>query len=317
MRIVLWVILALAGVLPAAQAAPTPTSIQDRQYYSLRQIASELGMKYEGAAAKVQLSDSAGNRIVVYPNKRFATLNGIQVTLDFAPVWKNSQGYLSVSDFKYLVDPVYRRAALKGKRPRTIVVDAGHGGNDKGTSGKRSSEKYLTLIYAKKLQAKLQKLGYKVIMTRNSDTTLGLERRSEIARNADADLFISVHMNWASPSTVSGVETFALTPAGAPSSSDSTPRTTWYRGNAMVGNSGALAFSVQRSIVRQLKPVDRGVKRARFVVLTGNSCPAILIECGFVSNRTEENKLHSSDYQDKFAAAIADGINRYCQRLPR
>ncbi|HKN36783.1 MAG TPA: N-acetylmuramoyl-L-alanine amidase [Terriglobales bacterium] len=212
-----------------------------------------------------------------------------------------------------------------------IVVDAGHGGWDLGTVGRKGLlEKDLVLDIAQRLGDLLQsRLGAEVIYTRAFDTYVPLERRAEIANEAQADLFVSVHGNYSDHETARGVETY-YTNYSAPANSleiekrenataNHVPNASALTGVALkerTEESRHLAASVERELYATLSPKnpglrDRGVKEAGFVVLTGTSMPAILAEVSFVSSPTDEDNLQSSSYRQKIAQALYKGIARY------
>ena len=128
---------------------------------------------------------------------------------------------------------------------RTIMLDIGHGGKDRGAAGRSSLEKNITLRLGRRLGAILGACGYRVILTRNSDVYLDLDKRSALQRKYGADLFLSLHINSAADRSVKGVETFCLTPAGAPSSNGGKTIWTKYNGNAFDSNNIVLAFSAR------------------------------------------------------------------------
>ena len=148
-------------------------------------------------------------------------------------------------------------------------------------------------------------------MTRAADSTLSLQARAGLCEKFRPDLFISVHCNAASQKTINGIETFAMTPAGCASSSDSRPSSARGSGNAFDKNNYRLAYEIQKALVRNTKAEDRGVKHARFFVLRNATCPAVLIETGFISNQREGALLNRADYQAKIVNAIVLGILNY------
>jgi N-acetylmuramoyl-L-alanine amidase len=172
-----------------------------------------------------------------------------------------------------------------GKR---VVIDPGHGGRDKGAirSGVRESD--LNMRVAKKLEANLKARGYSTVMTRRSDTFVSLTRRAMIANSYRNAIFVSIHFNATRETWVRGAETY-------------------YAGSA--GRS--LASSIQRQLVSRLRLRNRGVRMARFTVLMQTNCPAVLVECGFISNASERKRCTTSSYQTSAALAIADGIKNY------
>ena len=172
----------------------------------------------------------------------------------------------------------------------TIVVDAGHGGIDRGGQpGQRTTEKIYTLAVAQKLASKLRSAGFRVVMTRSGDYFVGLSQRCSIA-NAERDAaFISVHFNAAPRVGASGVETYYYS-----------------------GRSRSLAEAVHREVLRVMGTENSGIRQRGFYVIRHTSCPAVLIESGFLTNPAEVRRLGSSDFQDSLAGAMARAIiSRY------
>ncbi|WP_153730568.1 N-acetylmuramoyl-L-alanine amidase [Sporosarcina obsidiansis] len=178
-------------------------------------------------------------------------------------------------------------------RDRIIVVDAGHGGYDPGTSKNGQTEKAITLKVAQKLEAKLKNAGAKVLATRSSDKYLSLEQRTEFAKKNYAETFVSIHVNSAG-SSAKGTEVFY--------DSSTNPNGT---------ESRDLATFIQRNIVQKANMVDRGVKNERFYVIRNNNVAAVLVELGFLSNADDYKKLTSDKYADIYADAIYQGIYQY------
>jgi N-acetylmuramoyl-L-alanine amidase/putative methionine-R-sulfoxide reductase with GAF domain len=212
-----------------------------------------------------------------------------------------------------------------------IVVDAGHGGWDLGTVGRRGLlEKDLVLEIAQRLGKLLQsRLGADVILTRNDDNYIPLDERAAMANQSQADLFVSVHANYSDLPSARGVETYYTSFFSAPNSKDIESRqsSTDSKNAATVAVSGGdlhdrieqsrrLAASVQRSLYGTLSVQnpglrDRGVKEASYVVLTETAMPGILAEVSFVSSPADEQKLRSDGYREQIAEALYKGIARY------
>jgi len=166
----------------------------------------------------------------------------------------------------------------------TVVLDAGHGGIDKGARGVDGSlEKKYALDTAKRVEKGLRRAGYRVIMTRRSDYFVPLPTRAAISNRQRGAVFVSIHYNWARNSGAQGTETFYY-------SSKSYP----------------LAANIQRELSRVSN--NRGVKRARFHVLRNNVRPAVLVEGGFLSNAYEARKIRSPFYRQRIADAVVRGI---------
>jgi N-acetylmuramoyl-L-alanine amidase len=206
-----------------------------------------------------------------------------------------------------------------------IVLDAGHGGWDLGTVGKKGLlEKDLTLDIVQKLGQMLEeKLGADVIYTRQDDSYLPLEKRAEVANVARADLFLSVHANYSDLTTARGVETYytnTYSSVKARSTDDlaALKEVNWTGVNIRekVTGSHRFAADVQQALYGGLMSQNpdvrnRGVKEAQYVVLTGTQMPAVLAEVSFVSSPADESKLQSSEYRQQIAESLYRGIAKY------
>lgn len=291
-------------------------TVAGQGYANLYDVAMRHSMRF-ARTKTARVLTSRTDRLTVYQEKRYMFLNGVRISQCFSPILRAGTLYVSSLDLARTLDPLL--GSRKGFRHsvRTIMLDIGHGGKDRGAAGKSSFEKDITLRLGRRLAAVLRACGYRVIMTRNSDLYLDLDQRSALQRRYDADLFLSLHINSAADRSVKGIETFCLTPAGAPSSNGGKTVWTKYNGNAFDSNNIVLAYNVQRSLLSRTGAVDRGVKRARFAVLRDIRCPGVLIEVGFLSNRQEELNLNSAAYIEKLARGIADGVIQYHHSLSR
>ncbi len=223
---------------------------------------------------------------------------------------------------------------LRARVPKMrIAVDAGHGGWDLGTVGRRGLlEKDLVLEIAQRLGKLLEsRLGATVILTRDDDNYIPLDERAGMANQSQADLFVSVHANYSDLPSARGVETYYTNLFSAPNAKDLETRAGKTDGKTDGKNSAALspadlhekiqqsrrlAASVQRSLYGTLSVEnpglrDRGVKEASYAVLTETSMPGILAEVSFVSSPTDEQKLRSDGYREQIAEALYKGIARY------
>jgi len=241
--------------------------------------------------------------------------------------------------------PTKEDLQLRARIPKLrIVVDAGHGGWDLGTVGRRGLlEKDLVLEIAQRLGKLLEnRLGMEVIYTRQDDNYIPLDERAAIANQAQADLFVSVHANYSDLPSARGVETYYTNFFSAPGSKEAgskdagskdaaskdidarlsgikpavTPTLSPADLHDRIEQSRRLAASVQRSLYGTLSVQnpglrDRGIKEAGFVVLTESAMPGILAEVSFVSSPTDEQKLRSDGYREEIAEALYKGIARY------
>jgi N-acetylmuramoyl-L-alanine amidase/putative methionine-R-sulfoxide reductase with GAF domain len=206
-----------------------------------------------------------------------------------------------------------------------VVLDAGHGGWDLGTVGKKGLlEKDLVLDIVQRAGQLIEsKLDAHVIYTRQDDSYIPLEKRTELANVAAADLFVSVHANYSDLSTARGVETFysrMYSSLKARSAEDDAAlkQIDWTKVDlrVKVRDSQKLAADIQQALCGALVASNpdlrnRGVKEAQYVVLTGTQMPAILAEVSFVSSPEDEAHLQSSEYRQRIANALYRGVAKY------
>jgi N-acetylmuramoyl-L-alanine amidase len=181
------------------------------------------------------------------------------------------------------------------------------------------AEKDFALDVARKLRPLLQAKGLRVVMTREGDYFVPLEVRAKIANSARNSIFVSIHFNATNDDpNASGFEIFSFTPRGAPSTSDTNVNEKSFNmqpGSSVDAQSMALSACIYHSVLGQLREYDRGIKRARFAVLRLTKVPAVLIECGFLTEGGESKLISNKDWRSKLAAAIGAGIENY-QELP-
>jgi len=221
-----------------------------------------------------------------------------------------------------------------------VVVDPGHGGEKEGAvSAEGALEKDLTLQIARRLKARLERQGTRVLLTRGGDESVPLAQRAALANAERADVFVSIHLN-AMPGSARrkarGVETYFLSAdasdasATAVAARENADRLSGEpepdRSDAVAGilsdledtanlsESSRLAYALHESLVRGAGGEDRGVKQAPFYVLAGARMPAVLLELGFLSNPEEGRRLRSASYQESLARAIADGLSAWRAR---
>jgi len=217
----------------------------------------------------------------------------------------------------------------------TIVIDAGHGGKDPGTTGYKIKEKDITLDIAKKLGNLIKRnLGLHVVYTREEDDFIPLWQRTKIANNAEGKLFISIHVNSATGNTsIKGYETYLLRPGKTNNAIEVVERENAVieleqknhqyvdftnenyiiasmAQNTFMKESEDFAALIQKQLKKTLKKQskDRGVKQAGFHVLVGATMPNVLIEVGFLSNKQEAHNLSKSYYRRQIAEAIFQAI---------
>ena len=345
------------------QYEPGHLANPERFYFDLRdtQLAAELqGKSFEGDAllSHIRIAQPvSGMTRIVLEARATSNLSTPQVSLERDPyrlviqVSKNGAAPKSAvnlfptapeaekTKLAIVVPPPTKEdLALRARVSKMrIVVDAGHGGWDLGTVGRRGLlEKDLVLEIAERLGKLLEsRLGADVIYTRQDDNYIPLDDRAVIANQAKADLFVSVHANYSDLPSARGVETYYTNFFSAPGSKDlppnptpkeaamrsmpkniPTPTLTPAELHDRIDQSQHLANSVQRSLYGTLSVLnpglrDRGIKEAGFVVLTESAMPGILAEVSFVSSPKDEQKLRSDGYREQIAEALYRGIARY------
>jgi N-acetylmuramoyl-L-alanine amidase len=229
------------------------------------------------------------------------------------------------------IDPAVLPLAL-----RTVVLDPGHGGENRGTMAPFGLvEKEVTLDIARRARQLLESSSFAVVMTREDDRSLSLKQRAEAASAARGDIFVSIHVNWLDKPERRGVETFYLGATDDPylealaarenrdsgySLADSREILEQVYAGVRQEQSRNLASAVQQTLYDALSRVngsvtDRGVKSAPFGVLTHTEMPAILAEVSSVSNDVEARLLTTPIYRQYLAEAIVAGIQAYANRL--
>ena len=215
-----------------------------------------------------------------------------------------------------------------GNKKYTIVVDAGHGGHDSGARGNGYNEKDIALQVATKLANNLRQ-DYNVIMTRNSDFFVPLDTRAKIGNDANADFFISIHLNSSSSSSANGTEVFYFSKKdqgsyaaqvakfenkvdgsyGDVPFSDFILNDIFYRKNQKT--SQAIAESVLDGLINLTGLRRRGVLGANFAVLRGSNSPSILVELGFMNNYSDLSHYLTPEGQERAASTIGDAIRKF------
>jgi N-acetylmuramoyl-L-alanine amidase len=220
-----------------------------------------------------------------------------------------------------------------GLKVGRIVLDPGHGGHDTGTIGPGGlKEKDLVLDIALRLgQLITERMGAEVIYTRTDDTFVPLETRTEIANEAKADLFLSIHANSSRLRTAAGPETFYLNFTTDPNALEVAARENAPSTRSIhelqdlvlkiarkekVQESREFAASIQKALYSGLRSgKNRGIKKAPFVVLIGAQMPSVLVEVAFLSNPREERLLKQPDYRQRLAEALYRGLFQYASTL--
>jgi N-acetylmuramoyl-L-alanine amidase len=215
---------------------------------------------------------------------------------------------------------------------RTVVIDPGHGGEELGTQGPNGTvEKEITLAVARRLRTLIERrLGLKVFLTREDDRTLSLDERSAFANNHRADVFLSIHANYAVRPALKGAEVYYLTveraDAEARKKADANGTTLpalgggsraidlilWETAQARyLEQSAALAGFIEQALATRVEMSPRAVQQEPFRVLVGANMPAALVEIGYLSNADQETQLATAAYQDQVAQSLLDALVKF------
>ena len=219
-------------------------------------------------------------------------------------------------------------SSTRGNKKYTIIVDPGHGGHDSGARGNGYNEKDIALQVATRLANNLRR-DYNVIMTRDSDFFVPLDTRAKIGNDANADFFISIHLNSSSSSSANGTEVFYFSKKdqgsyaaqvakfenkvdgsyGDVPFSDFILNDIFYRKNQKT--SQAIAESVLNNLINTTGLRRRGVFGANFAVLRGSNSPSILVELGFMNNYSDLSQYLTPEGQERAASTIGDAIRKF------
>lgn len=281
---------------------------------SLKELSASYGFPRPRPVKDTLTLKSKYTEIVFHADGRRILFNNILVWMNAGSEAAGGEWHVATIDADTVLAPLLRSSDLPAIDPaRTVVIDPGHGGDDTGAMAPgKLLEKQLVLDVAARTLAALRNAGnVKTRLTRTADTTLSLAQRTELAGKWDAALFVSIHMNSAPNKAACGIETYVLPAPGFPSTSGNDKRTEAAPGNRHDAANSFLAYCVHRQLLKQSGAPDRGIRRARFDVIRDAPCPAVLIECGFLSHSAERSRLASTDYRQMLAKAIADGIRDF------
>lgn len=314
--------LALAGTL-AARGAWEERTLHGRGYVSLRSVKEYYNFQRMQESGKSIVLEDSKVKVMMTANGQECLMNGVKFVFSYPVEISGGQAWLSKIDLMKLVHPVLRPSIIENAGNfRTVIIDPGHGGKDPGATNSLGTEARYNLIVANHLKEILERdYKYKVVMTRDDNRYLTLQQRVDIAnRIRENAVFISIHHN-SGRSAARGIETFTLSPVGVShygsglKPSDFSAKTGNHHDSANV----ALATAIHGTLLTTLKDsktgkaytLDRGIKRARFSVLSGVKHPAVLVECGFMTHPYEARLIHDSGYQRTVAKSIAYSIQKY------
>jgi N-acetylmuramoyl-L-alanine amidase len=285
------------------------------RYVHLRDVAVNYGLTFAYTKKSNKISGAViydkTRKAVISATYREGTVNGVQVYFLYPMLLKNNEPYISEVDFLTCLDPLLRYKTPVKLGMKTIMIDAGHGGSDPGAMNGSHKEKVYTLQIAKRLQTQLEKLGFRVIMTRTGDTYPTLQDRAALCKKYKPDLYISIHCNSSTNKTPAGIETYRAVPVGGTETKGSKVKTEKQSANEFDANSSRLAFEIQKGMLAATGAADRGTRHQAIYVIGNASCPAVLVEVGYLSNDAELKKIVSPEYQNKIVSGILAGLAGY------
>ena len=289
---------------------------QVKEFYNLTSM-TQSGREITLKNAELTLKFLAGGQEVFMNDVKFIFSHAIVAIGTY---------HMSVTDLLKVIEPVLRPAKIPGAKAfDTVVIDPGHGGKDNGATNTLGTEAGYNLIVSRYLKERLEKRGFKVVMTRETDVFLTLQERVQFANKYQNAIFVSIHFNAAGArgrSSARGIETFTLSPEGVAHYGRSLKESDFIKkpGNSHDSANIALATAVHWTSLKRLNDPklqmgikDRGIRRARFSVLSGVKHPAILLEGGFLSHPKEKYLINTKTYQQTLANAVGDAIYFYRQ----
>jgi N-acetylmuramoyl-L-alanine amidase len=235
--------------------------------------------------------------------------------------------------------PQSRPTPRSSSRPFIVAIDAGHGGSDPGASRGRLVEKTAALDIARRLEKQIDaRKGYQAFLTRDRDVFLSLPSRTKIAGDKGADIFVSIHLNSAPKGNARGSEVFFLSPSGAEAtasrflrnrsaaakelglqgggSDDLLHMLVDVNQQSMLQRSPLLAEEILTALKKPGLPPTRSIKQRSFAVLKSIAMPSVMVETGFVTNRSDAKVLSSNAGREKVAAAVAEGVISFLKKYP-
>ena len=284
-----------------------------RDYVSVENVAKFYALgKVQASSSEFQLTGGLRS-LRGRANSVEFFINNLKFNLSYPVIECDGHLCMSRMDLTKLVEPVMRPGRIKdAEKIDTIVLDAGHGGHDNGAVSSFGCEKDFALDVVSRARLLLMQSGFKVVLTRSNDTFIPLYDRVKIANAQKNALFISVHFNAGGAGT--GLETYTLAPRGVPSMAADGPSITDLTpcpGHENDAENIALATAMHAAMVVRSRMWDRGIKRARFVVIRDITIPGVLVEGGFQTNMTDARMIAMPAYRQQMAASILQAVNNY------
>jgi N-acetylmuramoyl-L-alanine amidase len=308
-------------------STPKTISVQGTSYRSIDSIVDYLDAQlsyHKSGKGPARIEFGTGRFMMLQRGRRTCEVDGIKVLLGKPVIAYKNKLYISVLDWSFSLRPIISKPSISRyeKKLKKIVIDPGHGGKDPGAVNQSANikEKDLALAVCKALKKALEKEGYDVSLTRDSDTYLTLPSRVQYAKKKRADLFLSVHFNASKNPSASGLETFVYTLMNHPSTGRAhadAQDSIFASANRNDIRNAILGYSLQKQLIASTGERDRGLKRARFTVLETQKCPAALVELGFISHKQTARQVRSDKTLQQLVKALVIGIKDYHSKLEK
>jgi N-acetylmuramoyl-L-alanine amidase len=292
----------------------TVVKYDGRDHVTMRNVADfyELG-DYQRTANTLTLG-APGRSLCGAIGSNELYINNLKFILSYPIECVDGQPIVSRMDLTKIIEPVLRPSRIRDATViDSVVLDPGHGGYDNGATSIWGYEKTYSLDVARRARQLLQAQGLRVYMTRDSDEFIPLGDRVRFANQHPTALFIAIHFN-SGGADANGIETYTLAPRGVPSMAADGPMLSDLRpspGNVCDAENMALACATHASLICRARLYDRGIKRARFVVIRDITIPGVLIEGGFLSNPRDAQLIATPQYREEEAQCIALAVRNY------
>jgi N-acetylmuramoyl-L-alanine amidase len=291
----------------------TIVNYDGRDHVTMRNVAEFYGLGVYREVSNVLTLGSPGRSLRGTVGSNELYINGLKFILSYPISEVDGEPIVSRMDLTKVIEPVLRPSRIRDAAViDSVVLDPGHGGYDNGAMSMWGCEKTYALDVALRARALLEAQGLKVYMTRTTDEFIPLEDRVRFANMHPTALFIAIHFN--SGGDASGIETYTLAPRGVPSMAADGPMLSDLRanpGNVCDAENMALACATHASLICHSRMYDRGIKRARFVVIRDITIPGVLIEGGFLSNPSDAALIATAQYRQEEAQCIAIAVRNY------
>ena len=285
-----------------------------RDYLSMRNVADLYGLGDFQRVGNALTLGAPGRSLRGAVGSNELYINGLKFVMSYPIETVDGEPAVSRMDLTKVIEPVLRPSRIHNAAMiDSVVLDPGHGGYDNGATSIFGYEKTYTLDVAFRAMQLLEQMGLRVYMTRTTDTFIPLEDRVRFANAHPTALFIAIHFN-SGASDANGIETYTLAPRGVPSmAADGPMASDMYPcpGNVCDAENMALACATHAAMISHSQLFDRGIKRARFVVIRDTTVPGVLVEGGFLSNPNDARQIATPQYRQQEAECLAIAVRNY------